>query len=325
MAPAALSLDAFSYRFTVAADAPLELPGFWGDLVRSTWGAALRELACATSAPTCEGCPLSRACLYRALFDPVVPAGHKLERTQSMPAPYVIHVPPSGFRKLSAGQTFRFGMTLLGASHRHFPIARLALERALAKGWMKHRVPLSLCGVERQEAGKWLVQDPADDGATAPLASASLAPPAHLEGTRVLSVELLTPCRLQVDGRVLNPGQISPRAWLMALARRVSHLTQAYGTGANALRLSALAEAAQSSKFNHADLRWRDWHRYSSRQQRVMPMGGIVGRVQLTGPLAGFMPLLELGQRINIGKHASFGLGAYRHRELPATEAHARA
>lgn len=242
-----------------------------------------------------------------------------------MPAPYVIHVPASGAFKLKPGQSFQFGMTLLGASNRHFALARLALERALAKGWMKQRVPLSLKAVERQHAGTWLTEEPAAHPAAEMHASASLAPPDNSEGIRRFSVELLTPCRLQVDGKVLKPNQLSPRAWLMALARRISHLAEAYGCGASELRFSSLVEAAESSHLSAVELRWQDWQRYSSRQQRVMPMGGIVGRFQLTGQLGAFMPLLELGQRLNNGKHASFGLGAYRHLELPVSDGQAPA
>lgn len=230
-----------------------------------------------------------------------------------MPAPYVIHVPARGQCKLAPGDTFEFGMTLLGQSNRHFPLVRLALERALAKGWTKQRVPLSFLKVERQYGGNWISEGSAEWDRTTGLPSATLG--AASAGIRMgsLRLELVTPCRLQVDGKVLRPGQMTPRAWLMALARRIGHLAQAYGTGANEIRFSTLVEAAEASKVVSTDIRWHDWHRYSARQQRVMPMGGIVGLLALEGPLDAFLPLLEIGHRLNNGKHASFGLGAFRY------------
>ena len=58
-------------------------------------------------------------------------------------------------------------------------------------------------------------------------------------------------------------------------------------------------------------LTWRDWTRYSCRQQQKMELGGVVGSWQLTGELAPFLPFLHLGQWLHVGKEAVFGLGGY--------------
>ena len=60
------------------------------------------------------------------------------------------------------------------------------------------------------------------------------------------------------------------------------------------------------------NLQWRDWTRYSSRQQQAMALGGVVGQWQLSGDLGPFMPFLKLGQWLHVGKEAAFGLGKYR-------------
>ncbi len=60
-------------------------------------------------------------------------------------------------------------------------------------------------------------------------------------------------------------------------------------------------------------LRWRDWSRYSSRQWTAVPMGGLVGEIELNGlGLEPFWPWLWLGQWTHAGKGAVMGLGGYR-------------
>jgi CRISPR/Cas system endoribonuclease Cas6 (RAMP superfamily) len=59
------------------------------------------------------------------------------------------------------------------------------------------------------------------------------------------------------------------------------------------------------------NIRWRDWERYSARQDARMKMGGFVGEVEYAGAIGEFVPLLKLGERVHIGKGTGFGLGRY--------------
>ncbi|GAI89505.1 unnamed protein product, partial [marine sediment metagenome] len=58
-------------------------------------------------------------------------------------------------------------------------------------------------------------------------------------------------------------------------------------------------------------LRWYDWERYSSKQQRWMKSGGFLGHISFSGELKRFLPFIKLGEYIHIGKQTSFGLGQY--------------
>jgi hypothetical protein len=59
-------------------------------------------------------------------------------------------------------------------------------------------------------------------------------------------------------------------------------------------------------------VQWRDWKRYSARQDVKMKLGGFVGGVEYRGELGPFFSLLQLGERLNIGKGTGFGLRRYR-------------
>lgn len=43
-----------------------------------------------------------------------------------------------------------------------------------------------------------------------------------------------------------------------------------------------------------------------------MKMGGFVGEVEYRGEIREFVPLLKLGERLNVGKGTTFGLGKYQ-------------
>ncbi|MDR2218961.1 MAG: CRISPR system precrRNA processing endoribonuclease RAMP protein Cas6 [Methylobacillus sp.] len=58
-------------------------------------------------------------------------------------------------------------------------------------------------------------------------------------------------------------------------------------------------------------INWWHWARYSSRQQRKMVLGGMVGTRKLSGDLTPFLPFLHIGQWLHVGKGATFGLGGY--------------
>ena len=74
-----------------------------------------------------------------------------------------------------------------------------------------------------------------------------------------------------------------------------------------------MARAADAVPLIAVRLRWYDWSRYSSRQQTTVPMGGLVGTIELAGDgLEPFWPYLWLGQWTHAGKGAVMGLGGYR-------------
>lgn len=71
----------------------------------------------------------------------------------------------------------------------------------------------------------------------------------------------------------------------------------------------ALIEASKMVVVIDKDLRWWDWERYSHRQQGRMKLGGVMGTVMLDGPISRFLPYLQLGEYVHVGKNATFGLG----------------
>jgi hypothetical protein len=98
---------------------------------------------------------------------------------------------------------------------------------------------------------------------------------------------------------------------IRTLLRRLSNLAYFHCGAALDLDFRGLIAAAEQVETVESELRWCDWERYSARQDTRMKLGGFVGRVTYRGDLQPFLPLLQLGEIVHVGKGTSFGLGKY--------------
>ncbi|MCB1966883.1 MAG: CRISPR system precrRNA processing endoribonuclease RAMP protein Cas6 [Candidatus Accumulibacter sp.] len=299
------------YRFEFQVRQPIRQPDYAGSMLRGAFGHALRQLACMTRQKECAGCPLTASCPYPAVFAPLPPANHGLQKFSQVPVPYVIEPPAWGGRVYAAGETMVFHHVLIGQALKELPLIILAWRRALARGVGAGDGTADLlrvihCG----DAGEQEIHRP-EVGTVATHAQTIAL---HVNddatsGAAVLHFE--TPLRLQHNGRALPPDRLQARTLLMALTRRASLLAEFHADGPMVGDFAALSAAA-AHIHDEKSLSWRDWTRFSSRQQQKMSLGGVVGSWRLEGALAPFAPFLKLGEWLHVGKEAAFGLGRYR-------------
>ena len=312
------------YRVTAQAQQPLPLPHYAGSLLRGPLGAALRSMACMTRLPACPGCPLLATCPYSRIFEAPPPAKgqHQLQDFSNIPNPYVIEPPTPGARVLAAGETLQFHLVLVGHAVGQLPLLLFALQRALAQGLTRQRIPLSLQQVDwldtqgqsqSQSQPIWnqVWSQAAPTVANHPSTLQVPTPPAPCNS---IALHIHTPMRLQQQSIPLGLGQLSPRALVAAVVRRAALLMEFHagqnGWGQAARHITQQSETLQDTQH----LRWFDWTRYSSRQQQEMTLGGVVGQWTLHGPsdtLTTLWPWLWLGQWLHVGKNATMGMGGY--------------
>lgn len=310
-AAAAPSLPIARLHLTVRAEAPLALPPYAGSMLRGAFGHALLALA---PLPHADGkpCALHATCPYCQVFAaPPIPE-HRQQRFNHPPPPYVIEPPTGGAQRLQPGDTFQFSLVLIGKALTHLPAIILAWERALRTGLGVQQARCSLLSVQH-ESGETLWA--ADTRCTSPITAAlTCLPPAPMPG-RQATLHLISPLRLQQQGKPAHAHTIDARTLLLTLVRRWQllldiHLGSA-GHPAPQQNFSELAAQASAIELVPLGLRWFDWGRYSQHQQQEMKLGGLLGSVQLHGDLAPFARLLHLGQWLHVGKNTSFGLGGY--------------
>lgn len=297
------------YRFEFEVTTQIRLPEYAGSALRGAFGHALRQISCVTRAKTCAGCILVSKCPYTGIFEPQKPEISSISLS-TPPVPYIIEPPEWGERHYAPGELLAFHFTLVGRAADHLPLCITAWRRALTRGIGRGDGTAELTEVAHESSStRTTVYSPGGDVSehhcllTLPDESAP----------QTLTLEFLTPLRLQENGYALPPARLTPRPLLTALVRRASLLAEHYH-GKMLMPQSRFAELAQEASAieGNTQLRWRDWTRCSSRQQKSMKLGGCIGLWSLSGNLAPFWDFLRLGERLHVGKEASFGLGQYR-------------
>jgi hypothetical protein len=298
-----LAIARFRLDFTVTE--ALRTPYFAGSQLRGAFGHALRATACMTRQKDCKACPLYRSCAYTEVFETPPPENQRLQKFSQIPNPYVIEPPPLGAKLYRPGETLSFHFVLIGQALRHLPLAVYAWQRALQRQESVGGGSARLNGVTYlPPAGE--AQALLDNGE---LQSPAIQPMPSFTTGEALRLRFATPLRLQQQGKIQGH-TMTARDLLMSLARRYWHLAEFHQDTLPDIdfkQLGAQAEAVQLQ----SQLQWRDWRRYSSRQQQEMVLGGVVGSVELRGDLSPFANLLAAGQWLHLGKNASFGLGHY--------------
>ncbi len=312
-----MALEYTTYWLEISPRQALQLPVGSGALVRGTFGRALRRMTCLTGAHACSGCQLATRCVYREVFDPLPPAQHALQAFSAVPPPYVLHVRSLDGAKLAAGQPARLGITLVGSARRNLELVALALRQALEEGWLRERISLQLHRVLADQVEGLVPALDLERKQLLPHSATSCLTPEAIDLSMVepcaVEMEWLTPTALKQAGREARIEMVQARTWLMTLLRRVALLADFYGEAPLRFDFPRWADLAGRARFTVRQLRRQSWNRYSARQGRTMPMGGLVGRVRIEGPLRPFLPLMDFARRLHVGRHAAFGLGEYRY------------
>lgn len=306
----ALPLAVSRYRLRFIAQEPLRLPAYAGSAWRGAFGHALKRLVCVTRAPRCPDCLLYRSCGYPYLFEtPPDPAVAVLRKYPAAPHPFLLRPPTDTRRPLAAGAETTLDLNLFGHGHRYLPYILHALGQAAERGLGTDRGRLALAEVLQQIAVGWVsIHQP--DGPLTPLPFAIPQPPPCPERLMLI---IETPLRLAVGNDRVTPETFRFTHLFGSLLRRISLLIAFHGDQSLEVDFAALARAADTVPLIATRLRWRDWSRYSTRQRTTVPMGGLVGEIELDGTgLEPFWPWLWLGQWTHAGKGAVMGLGGYR-------------
>lgn len=305
------SLTVERYRFDVRLKDGLRLPPYGGSMLRGAFGHALKRSVCITKVAACPDCLLYHSCVYPYVFDTPRPLhSTKMRRYETVPHPFVIEV-PLGPAKLEAGQQFRFALVLSGRANDHLPFLVHAWTRAWSHGMGPARSKGEIVAVSIQGESN------SDDepiyapntGLSLPRLGSRTIPPAP--DTERIDIVFRTPLRLQYQGRLVEARDFRFRQLYSNLLRRIAMLTYFHGDLPWETDFKGLVAAADQISVEAQELQWFDWTRYSSRQDKEMQLGGLIGKLRLRGNLRPFWPCLYLGQWVHAGKNTSFGLGQY--------------
>ncbi len=304
-----LSIGNYLLNFRIEEDCLL--PPATGSMWRGLLGHELQRMSTGeAAAPTDLPCWISRTRLYEYFIQtPPPPDTPAMRRYPHVPHPYAFAMPlHEEDVRLPANTHLELRIALFGKANELLNVAILALVRAAAGGLGKWRARASLLRVTQLLPGgeSRHVFAPGEQ-LRQPVLAAPEVPPAP---TTAVRLRLLTPLRLQHQGRLMKPETFSPQALLMNLVRRHSMLHLFHGPGELQADFRALKSDSQKVRLVDADLRWQRLARYSARQKQSVPLDGIIGSFVLDISQApDLWPFLWLGQFTHAGKGTVFGLG----------------
>lgn len=312
-----IELPVQRYRLVFETTADRALPAFAGNVWRGAFGHALRELACLTSAASCDGCGRRAECAYAYLFETPPAANAALMRLYpNAPHPFVL-------RELAGAGAGRavLLLTLVGKARGMLALVVEALRLAAqdsrnGRGIGGEQLQLR---ETQQEIGlasdSWLRID-GERGLLRPVEVQQAATPMPLLSD--IRLRFITPLRVKREGKTLTASSLDFAAFFGTLMRRISML-QAFHTE-QALQ-APFAELAARSREVLMRSQWQaaEQRRFSNKQKRAMPMDGLLGFLELAAADAqAFWPFLWLGQFVHVGSAATMGLGAYEIEASPA-------
>jgi hypothetical protein len=281
-----------------------KLPYFLGSSWRGLIGWELQRLVCPFSKrPECKGCIIRDHCPYFQLFEDQSP----VSGIQEMPRGYIFS-PTTG--KDATEQLLE--ITLIGRCIRYFPAILKAIESGRTSGIGSSRIPYEIRALHRVLPDGRLQDVPmAPDDWVAidtevPLAE-WLKPYPIINGS--IAFTLATPVRLRKQGKYL--GRMEWPYFFATIARRLEALNCLFADGQVMGKDRYINLMDIFSKLNsiQENLSWLDYSRYSNRQHKKVPMGGLVGSAVFDASDSWIIPWLQAASLVHVGKGASMGLG----------------
>ena len=309
-------------KFTARALTRVRFPDFAGGALRGALGYALRRVACMVGRGDCGACDCRGECAYSVLLESPIPQGAAMMRLYpAAPHPFVIESQGLGAGAFEPGDLFEFGVVLVGWARSFLPALVAAVCDAGGAGIGIGRGRFALADVTAFDGlgQETSIYSSARGELSADVPAIELGFAPDPEAPRAFDMELVTPVRIKHGGRLCDsPGF---HVLFRSLLRRIVALEHFYGIPPDSVQprvvqpshgeRAALIAEAQKVQTVRSDLRWVDCKRYSSRQRRPMRLGGVLGRLRFSAVTPGLWPYLRAGERVHLGKAATFGLGQY--------------
>ena len=304
------------YRFVLEAIEPMSLPPYKGAVLRGGFGHAFKRMACLQPGGMCDACQERARCAYSYVFETPAPPDSEVLRThEAVPRPFVFEPLLDGKTDYQPGDELTFELILIGRGIDYLPYFILAFKSLGDEGLGSGRGRFRLKQVwARDPLGPWetLIYDGPSDtlrtvAMTAGMIDIERAAAALPE--QAITIRFVTPTEIKHDGKIVHEPAF--HMLIRALLRRVSSLYYFHCGERWEADYRGLIERARAVETVEAEVGWQDWERYSSRQERRLEMGGVVGKVRYVGSLADFRPLLVLGSVVHVGKACVFGNGQY--------------
>jgi CRISPR/Cas system endoribonuclease Cas6 (RAMP superfamily) len=301
-------------KLYLTAKDPIYLPPFSGSVFRGSFGAAFRRTCCVTHQKHCSHCMMKTSCVYARIFETadghVAPTGYKLH---DYPRPFIIEPPFLRNNHYKKGDTLHCHLILMGKAIEYLPYFVFAFSEmgrfgiGSSRGTYDISKITCLIGETERTVFEGSSQSFIDNPVTMSLRQNISLPPE----CRELSLTFITPTRIKSENRLTKA--LDFQMLMHNLLRRLTLLNHVCSkdTSWTIDYKGLIQKAAEKVQCKTSHLLWYDWQRYSSRQKSAMKLGGFLGTISFEGQLHDFLPYIQAGEYVHIGKACTFGLGKY--------------
>lgn len=276
------------------------LPVYLGSTVRGILGHCFREFVCDRPVLKCFRCEKRFECTYVQNFSNTGGEAGAVN-------PFSLHVFTQGKTEWKKGDECIFELTLYGRAAGQAGIYLDALQDMEKKGWGAGRMAFKLMRVVEADTGKLVF-------AGGKMWLRNLIPHRMKIEERkagTVCVAFDTPVRI-ISGKALFES-LPLEMLLRFLEGRLHLLAKAYGEEVPEQSEVELAESARDIKILQEEWKDVEFTRYSINQKgNKLELPAKIGWVIYEGDLSRFLPLLEAGQYLHVGKNATIGFGHYQ-------------
>lgn len=302
--------------FELRPERPLHLPlEQRGNVLRGAFGTVFQRTVCNRGCPGAHTCTQRKSCAYARLFEPHWDEGVQFGAAEA-PRPFVFRPPLSSDPNFGPHRPLIFELRLFGE-------AITAVQQFIRAFQLLADTGLADCPVrlESVEALDWMGASHGSlvrEGVvvhTSPLVLSLEQPCAsYASSASTVVVDFATPTWLREHNRDL---MVPTFTGLVERVRdRISMLCRGYEQSAWKADFGAISNAAACATTLDWQGHWVKYRRTSTRTGQQMPLAGFQGTVVFDGVDPRLWPLLLIGQEIHAGRHAVWGHGWYRARQV---------
>ncbi|MFO0827632.1 MAG: CRISPR system precrRNA processing endoribonuclease RAMP protein Cas6 [Phycisphaerales bacterium] len=278
---------------------------YLGPTLRGAFGYLLKAIVCQVKHGRCHECPLRGICPYPAIFEGRPPEDRAVMRKYpAIPQPFVLDVAGPGAWDGEPDE-LRFGIRLFGATAQWTPYIVETFRRMGEIGLGAKRIPFVLLAVAQGDRTVWARgEDVVSKVDPAPVDTSARAP----DGT--IRWQFVTPVHLE-EPTTRGDATVDPLKLILAGRRRRFLLEAFYGSGATEETPASFVDAAEFRVVSSSLQTWRI-RRFSGRQQRSVPLAGVVGEMTVAGPWSRAGDWMSSVEHTHVGKYSTFGFGRVR-------------
>lgn len=260
-----------------------ELPEFKGSMLHGWFGHALKAVD-------------ERA--FFALYG---------EHGQQQPKPYIICPSNDAKSRWQQNEIYHFDISLFGQAAQLGPVILQVLQHGQALGFGKENTPFNLISVSSLLPHK----------ATPGIMPTRLIDWLSIENNELIQQEIAlnftTPVRIKTADNILKHKGPDLPLLIKQIARRFSQLTRFWVCDEQQLIDNLYSELPALGDYQQTDhCYYENWQRYSYKQQKQLPFGGLKGQISYFGEISNALPWLQIGEQLHIGGKTTFGLGKYQ-------------